>query len=346
MRKGSLNFAVGLVTGAVLFGGGTALAASGILAEPSSQTFYVDSKQVQFEAYAIAGHNYVQLRDVGRAMDFGVSYDAARNAAVIDSAAPYVEETPAATPATPSAGGTAREDFSQQANTTIFTGGLTREVYNAIRQTIVDRDTLLAGDGQGCAYVTGNEETERAMDEVTATLGDYPSYFVGYQPGNRLSCNIKYPSAYADADTHTQAFIRGISSLTQAEQVKEITWYVCDRLTYEATSLSSPRVVLSSDGVTPGNCMSYAHSFQFLCARAGIPCILLHSEDHQWNKVYVDGAWWDVDVSSNDAGDDTSFREYSKVLCDQSDMQGESYINAQPEITAFAMELLAPGSTK
>lgn len=97
--KGKLSFAAGLVAGAVLFGGGTALAAS-ILAEPSTQSFFVDGKQAHIEAYAINGRNYIQLRDIGRAVDFGVVYDGATNSVHIDSAVPYVEEVkPNPTPA-------------------------------------------------------------------------------------------------------------------------------------------------------------------------------------------------------------------------------------------------------
>lgn len=84
----------------------------------------------------------------------------------------------------------------------------------------------------------------------------------------------------------------------------------------------------------------------FLCDRAGLPCLLVHSKTHQWNKVYVEGKWWDVDVTSNDVGDDTLHRAYSTVLCGSAEMQGKDYINEAPEITAFAMEILVPGSTK
>ncbi|MEG0755851.1 MAG: transglutaminase domain-containing protein, partial [Oscillospiraceae bacterium] len=289
------------------------------------------------------GNNYVKLRDVGRAVDFGVTYDGASNSVHIDPNAPYTEETPTTTP-TPSVG--AREDFSKQATPAIFTTDLTREVYNAMRQTVVDQDALLAGGGTGVATVNAIEGRRMAMEEVVAAMGNYPVYSVEAPAVGQLSCTVKHPTTYAEATAHTQSFIDRISTLGQAEQVQEIAWYVCDRLTYESTALASPRVVLSTDGVTPGNCMSYAHNFIFLCNRAGIPCVLLHSENHQWNRAYVDGQWWDVDVSSNDAGDDDGHREYSKILCNQSDMQGYDYQNARPEITAFVMELLVPGSTQ
>lgn len=78
MKGKHIEFVVGIAVGAALFGGGTAYAA-GLLAEPSSQTFYVDGQQVQLQAYAIGGNNYVKLRDVGQAVNFNVTYDAATN---------------------------------------------------------------------------------------------------------------------------------------------------------------------------------------------------------------------------------------------------------------------------
>lgn len=97
--KGKLNFITGLVVGAVLFGSGTALAA-GIMAERSNQAIYVDGKQVQMEAYAIGGNNYVKLRDIGKAVGFNVYWDSETRSVRVDTTAPYAEETPAAKPST------------------------------------------------------------------------------------------------------------------------------------------------------------------------------------------------------------------------------------------------------
>lgn len=44
-------------------------------------------------AYSIGGNNYVRLRDIGRAVNFGVTYDAATNSVHIDSTQSYREET-------------------------------------------------------------------------------------------------------------------------------------------------------------------------------------------------------------------------------------------------------------
>ena len=80
----------GVLIGGVLLNGNAINAAAGLLAERSNQPIYVDGQQVQMEAYAIGGNNYVKLRDVGKAVGFNVSWDG--SAVQIDSDAPYQDE--------------------------------------------------------------------------------------------------------------------------------------------------------------------------------------------------------------------------------------------------------------
>ena len=79
MKKIAANFAAGILTGALLFSGAAAYAAS-VMAERSSNRVFVDGREVQIEAYNIGGNNYCKLRDIGKAVGFNVSYDAAENA--------------------------------------------------------------------------------------------------------------------------------------------------------------------------------------------------------------------------------------------------------------------------
>ena len=44
------------------------------------------------EAYSIHGNNFVKLRDIGQAVDFGVEYDPATNSVHIDPNSSYQEE--------------------------------------------------------------------------------------------------------------------------------------------------------------------------------------------------------------------------------------------------------------
>ncbi len=101
LKSNSLSLLTGVLLGAALFGGGTVLASSGVMATPSPQTIYVDGQRVNMTAYNIGGSNYVKLRDVGKAVDFAVTYDAATKSVQIDSSAPYVEESQ--TPTAPTA---------------------------------------------------------------------------------------------------------------------------------------------------------------------------------------------------------------------------------------------------
>ena len=94
MKKGTVNFVAGVLTGAVLFAGSAAYA-EGVIAERSTNTVYVDGQRVELEAYNIYGSNYVKLRDVGQAAGFNVYWD---GAVQIDTDAPYTGEAPAAAP--------------------------------------------------------------------------------------------------------------------------------------------------------------------------------------------------------------------------------------------------------
>ena len=93
-KREAVLMGIGILAGLALSGTATQ-AADYLTAQSSSQTFYLNGQQTALTAYAIGGSNYVRLRDIGRAVDFGVTYDATTNSVYIDSAQPYREETPA-----------------------------------------------------------------------------------------------------------------------------------------------------------------------------------------------------------------------------------------------------------
>ena len=84
------DFALGILCGAMLFSGATAVAA-GITAEPTWQNIYVDGEQVSMTAYNIAGNNYVKLRDIGQQVGFNVYW---LDGVQIDTDAPYTGVAP------------------------------------------------------------------------------------------------------------------------------------------------------------------------------------------------------------------------------------------------------------
>ena len=116
MKKGTaITFTLGVFAGLTLCGPAAQAATAVLTANPTSQTFYVNGQRVAFEAYEIHGNNFVKLRDIGKAVDFGVAYDSAANAVHISPNAPYQEEVTLPAQAAPSASVIVTEESVQAA---------------------------------------------------------------------------------------------------------------------------------------------------------------------------------------------------------------------------------------
>ena len=321
----TMGFVIDLMTGAILFSGTVAYAA-GAFAEPSTNPVFVDGQKVQLNAYLIEGRNYVQLRDVGKAVGFNVFWD---GAVQIDTTSSFTGEAPTEH---------VDDDTNPIVNSTIFTGAFTQDAYCALRQVVNSKE---------CSdTISVSQETFEAMQRATAAISEYPCYQMNRNSDGTAFFMLSYSAAYEEAAMYCRSFINSMENLSDREKVREIACFVCDRLTYNASKSPAPRTVLISGAVIQGNCMGYAHNFKFLCDMAGIPCIFVHSTDHQWNQVYVEGRWWHVDVCAMDAGDDTVSRQHSRVLYEDDYVQGASYQQSEPELIAFAKEVVVPGSTK
>ncbi len=330
-NKGS--FIAGMICGALLFGGSAAYAA-GMIAEPSTHQVSVDGKNVELEAYVIDGSNYVRLRDVGETVGFNVWWDEEKRTVQIESDRPYTGVASAGKAIEYNAGEIV--EYTEAVNPAVLTGAYTREAYEALRSAILT--------GAGSASAAMSQETRAAIIEAGAAISCWPTYDLKSEGSGVYSFTARYPESYAEAAIYCQAFVDSLEGEPDQEKVRQLAFFVCDRIEYDGSVYCSPRTALVSDEVQKGACMSYALNFKFLCDLSGIPCIFTHSENHQWNQVYVDGRWWHVDVTSADVSD-TSWRSYLPVLKEESEMQGSIYVQSQPRLTDLAKELLVPGST-
>lgn len=355
----------GVMLGVHLTGPAANAAAEFFQAQRTPHPIYVDGKQVQLETYAIGGNNYVKLRDIGQAVGFEVYWDG--SAARILSDAPYTGQPPVQV--TPSAA----SNHSTQANSSVFTSYLTEGVYDTIRETVVTKETTAFSSAvEGYLHLRWDdkeglkraEEEKQQISAVLAALGPYPSYeLVSSADGSEYLCQVRYSEVDAPAAEHIKDFIARLDGLPDREKIKRISWYVCDRIAYDKTCYVWPNEALAQDGELRGACMSFAYSFQFLCNQAGIPCVFKHGGNHQWNTVYAEGRWWDVDVSGDNIDgvdyyengvstggrnfDGTNnFREQFYVTADRVLRESGPYPDEQPEITRFAQEALVPGSTR
>lgn len=150
------NFLTGLVVGALVFGGTSAYAA-GILAERSTNRIFVDGQEVQIEAYAIHDNNFMQLRDIGKAVGFNVYWNAEDGSVQIETDKPYTGEAPAKDEAA---------DSTPQPEITSPAGDA-----DAMKQDIVDRTNALRKEN-GVAALRVNDKLMQAAqvraDEMAA----------------------------------------------------------------------------------------------------------------------------------------------------------------------------------
>ena len=235
-----------------------------------------------------------------------------------------------------------REDFSQEANPEVFTGVYSRELYNAIRQTMVDGTS-----GTAPAYTQVSKEDYSAVKKLIGRMEGVlryehhvPRNFTDYwRYLDYFAVSAEMPENYqAPLDFIQSALDHAGTLATDRERVEAFNDYIRTLLAYQKGKTSGiTQTFAPHAGERKAACGSYARAMKFLCAAAGIPCFTASSKTHTWNLVYVEGRWLYVDVSANDLSGRNS------VLLIETYQSGK---DQAPEATAFLKELFAPGSTK
>ena len=255
-------------------------------------------------------------------------------------AAEYQPQTPA--PYAISADHWSREDFSQEASPEVFTGVYSRELYNAIRQTMVDGTS-----GTAPAYTQVSKEDYSAVKKLIGRMEGVlryehhvPRNFTDYwRYLDYFAVSAEMPENYqAPLDFIQSALDHAGTLATDRERVEAFNDYIRTLLAYQKGKTAGVTQTFAPHaGELKAACGSYARALKFLCGAADIPCFTVSSKTHTWNLVYVDGQWLHVDVSANDLSGRNG------VLLVESYQTGK---DQAPEATAFLKELFVPGSTK
>ena len=132
----------------------TDTAVTGATAKPTDQRITVDGKEVSMTAYKIKGNNYVKLRDIGKTINFGVSFNMATKAVSIDPNGTYVEEVKP-TPSTPTAAAITKWNSTMD------------EFNEEMIQNHSDKDKLLAIAAKYGPTITG-KATATTADVISA----------------------------------------------------------------------------------------------------------------------------------------------------------------------------------
>lgn len=351
---------LGLLCGAVFLNGTAVMANSGVLAQITSQIFFLNGEQTELFAYNINGNNYVKLRDAAALFGADIEYIEETNSVHMDI--PKKEEIPEETPVVIpdifiDGTSSSKEDFSANANQSIFSDIYTKEAYNTMRQTVADTKSIIDGnnaDGYNPTYsyahygdseftFTTPGKTDTAMKSVANILSGYYTYSFGAEPtvknlyeypGYRI-LKVQVNPKYESANMATDEFVNSLASLSEKEKVKAIATYIADRIVYKDENVAGINDVFTSSTPVNGICGTYANAFIYLCQRADIPCVTIKDATHAWNEVYIDGRWQIIDIS------------YYDVARTDESLYTDSYprIDTNKEKTEFAKELLVPGST-
>lgn len=177
-------------------------------------------------------------------------------------------------------------------------------------------------------YLTGPvsllSECEQAVRQAQALCSDTVGYSMSSSYNSRIM-TISVTPTYTDA-VEIMAYLEGRrSSLSQAnaqtmakaqqvhaaivtpqmseyEQVKAFHDYLVNHTTYGG---NSDRIYTAGGALVDGYavCDGYAMAFDLLCYLSGIECVRVTGyagESHAWNKVKVNGSWYNVDVTWDD----------------------------------------------
>ena len=241
-----------------------------------------------------------------------------------------------------------RKDYSQDANPSIFNERWTRGMYNALYQTILDRDHILPGNndsGFNPYYSYAHAVARSTDDEMTFTsvMTSISRQFFYYSDAEPYAKDLwKFPgyfivtvkdNGYAP-DKAAEDAIAAAKDMSHRDAVSYLNRHLQTRLTYDAKSAAGIQKVFTSTTPVKGACGTYAYAFQYLMERVGIPCVNISGDNHSWTMVYIDGKWLHCDPTNSKQTDSGLLKETIR------------FKPADPQRLEFAKEIIVPGSTK
>lgn len=115
---------------------------------------------------------------------------------------------------------------------------------------------------------------------------------------------------------------------TDLEKALVVHDYLCDTITYvddnEPERQDIEGAILEKEAV----CEGYALAYKYYMNRLGIPCKVIRGfgreELHAWNEIMIDGKWYLVDTTWDDAGEGQSI-EHDYFLCSEEAFDGHTW---------------------
>lgn len=112
---------------------------------------------------------------------------------------------------------------------------------------------------------------------------------------------------------------------TEYETVKAINDFMCKNYYYGDSGYENENYYYKADSLI---CGEYADVFKQLCRYFNLNCVYIRGNNHAWNKVEIDGNWYNVDVCWND----TSGNRYKYFLISDSKLAKLDTTTAHNEV--------------
>ena len=171
----------------------------------------------------------------------------------------------------------------------------------------------------------------------------------GESPDMNMQLDSVHKKIYPKLDAILAKTIK--ANMTLEQKIKAIHDFVVKHITYDSnyTDEETAESLLTTIDKGRGVCGDYTMLFQYLCDRAGIPCIseggdvITSSAGHAWNVVLLNGQWKFVDTTwDDDKSNKVSYKYYLidkfTFMKDHTPLMGVPDIISYPEIDSMKIK--------
>ena len=158
------------------------------------------------------------------------------------------------------------------------------------------------------------------VNSLIARRNTFNTYMsdLNFTPENQLGItDIAYPHVQTGAYTCDTTKWAELSTTiitnpdwSDGYKVMMIHDWICENIAYDnyrVNNLPTPRDLYYGDctgtysvyNTRTGTCFDVSHIFLIMCRYNGIPCMTCESASHQWNAVYINGIWYEIDLTSD-----------------------------------------------
>ncbi|MBR1384639.1 MAG: hypothetical protein IJ555_12650 [Ruminococcus sp.] len=135
----------------------------------------------------------------------------------------------------------------------------------------------------------------------------------GVTPESALKAKYVYPYSYGGNDTQywidkSYELLKNCSGCSDRFKLFKFHEWITKNLKYDSYKANIRKVsrFYNGNAIDPtqyvsanytGICLDFSSIYAIMCREQGIPCVVINSKSHAWNAVYVDGKWYEIDLT-------------------------------------------------